>query len=138
MEFFLDTADLDEIRLAGKQGLIDGVTTNPTLLSRQGGDWKKRMQQICDEVDGPVSLEVISPDAEGMLREAEELVRYGDNVVIKVPMTAEGLIATRTLTGKGIKTNVTLVFFGHAGTSGRQSRSNLCQPFSGQAGRHRA
>jgi len=132
MEFFLDTADLDEIRLAGKQGLIDGVTTNPTLLSRQGGDWKKRMQQICDEVDGPVRLEVISPDAEGMLREAEELVRYGDNVVIKVPMTAEGLIATRTLTGKGIKTNVTLVFSAMQALLAAKAGATYVSPFLGR------
>ncbi|MFV0422184.1 fructose-6-phosphate aldolase [Oleidesulfovibrio sp.] len=132
MEFFLDTANLDEIRLAKSQGLIDGVTTNPTLLSKQGGDWQKLMQQICDEVDGPVSLEVVGLTTEKMLSEAKELIAYGDNVVIKLPMTADGLAATRALSQQGIKTNVTLVFSALQALLAAKAGATYVSPFLGR------
>ncbi|MGL1863264.1 MAG: fructose-6-phosphate aldolase [Pseudodesulfovibrio sp.] len=110
MQFFLDTAILDEIREVKELGLLDGVTTNPTLMSRAGGDWREQAALICEMVDGPVSLEVIATTHEEMIKEAKDLVSFGDNVVVKIPMIAEGLKALNELTKRGIKTNVTLVF----------------------------
>ena len=110
MQLFIDTANLDEIREAKRLGLIDGVTTNPTLLSREGGDWRAIMAAIVKEVPGPVSLEVVGTKADEMIAEARELVRFGPNVVVKIPMTMEGLAATRELHAQDIPTNVTLVF----------------------------
>ena len=110
MQFFLDTAILDEIREVKELGLLDGVTTNPTLMARAGGDWREQAALICEMVDGPVSLEVIATTHEEMIKEAKDLVSFGDNVVVKLPMIAEGLKALNELTKRGIKTNVTLVF----------------------------
>ena len=110
MQFFLDTANVDQIAEAKAFGLLDGVTTNPTILARQGGDWRDQAARICELVDGPVSLEVISTHAEGMIKEAKDLVSFGENVVVKIPMIPEGLKALKKLREQGIKTNVTLVF----------------------------
>jgi len=110
MQFFLDTANLDQIREVKELGLLDGVTTNPTLMSREGGDWREQAALICEMVDGPVSLEVIGTTREEMVREAKDLVSFGDNVVVKIPMIAEGLKALNELREREIKTNVTLVF----------------------------
>jgi transaldolase len=110
MQFFLDTANLDQIREVGELGLLDGVTTNPTLMSREGGDWRRQAALICEAVDGPVSLEVIGTNHEEMIKEAKDLVSFGTNVVVKIPMIPEGLKALKELTERGIKTNVTLVF----------------------------
>jgi transaldolase len=110
MQFFLDTANLEEIRMAKEYGLIDGVTTNPTLLSRESGDWKKLVASICREVEGPVSLEVFSEETDEMLAEARELVAIGPNVVVKCPCTANGLKACKQLADSGINVNMTLVF----------------------------
>lgn len=110
MEFFLDTANLDQIREVKELGLLDGVTTNPTLLAREGGDWREQASLICDIVDGPVSLEVIGTTPEKMIKEAKDLVSFGPNVVVKIPMIPEGLIALKELKEREIKTNVTLVF----------------------------
>lgn len=110
MKFFLDTANLDEIARASEYGLIDGVTTNPSLLAREGGDWKAQARRICKVVEGPVSLEVLATDAKGMIREALELIKYGPNVAVKIPMIMEGLQAMRELSGQGIAVNTTLVF----------------------------
>ncbi|AMK10503.1 fructose-6-phosphate aldolase [Pseudodesulfovibrio indicus] len=110
MQFFLDTANLDQIREVADLGLLDGVTTNPTIMSREGGDWREQAARICELVDGPVSLEVIATNHEAMIKEAKDLVSFGPNVVVKIPMIAEGLKALRELTERGIKTNVTLVF----------------------------
>ncbi|CCO23692.1 fructose-6-phosphate aldolase [Maridesulfovibrio hydrothermalis] len=132
MEFFLDTANLDEIRKAQAQGLMDGVTTNPTLLSREGGDWRRQAQTICNEVDGPVSLEVVGTTAEEMVREAEDLATFGDNVVIKVPITSEGLIATKALYKKGVKTNVTLVFSPLQALLAAKAGATYVSPFVGR------
>ena len=132
MQFFLDTANLDEIRDARKQGLVDGVTTNPTLLAREGGDWRKQAEIICREVEGPVSLEVIGLTAPEMVREAEDLVGYGENVVIKLPMTGEGLVACRELTAKGVKTNVTLVFSAMQALLAAKAGATYVSPFVGR------
>ncbi|MDD3313038.1 fructose-6-phosphate aldolase [Pseudodesulfovibrio sp.] len=110
MQFFLDTANIDQISEVRDLGLLDGVTTNPTLLSREGGDWRDQAARICALVDGPVSLEVIATSAEGMIKEAKDLISFGENVVVKIPMIPEGLKALRKLTDQGIRTNVTLVF----------------------------
>jgi len=132
MEFFLDTANLDEIRAAKRQGLVDGVTTNPTLLAREGGDWRSQAKRICEEVDGPVSLEVIGLTAVEMEKEAGDLVGFGDNVVIKLPMTTEGLIACKTLTEKGVKTNVTLVFSAMQALLAAKAGATYVSPFVGR------
>ncbi|CCH48944.1 fructose-6-phosphate aldolase [Pseudodesulfovibrio piezophilus] len=110
MQFFLDTANLDQIREVNELGLLDGVTTNPTLMSREGGDWREQAALICEMVDGPVSLEVIGTTREEMIKEAKDLVSFGDNVVVKLPMIAEGLKALKELSERGVKTNVTLIF----------------------------
>jgi transaldolase len=110
MKFFIDTANLEEIREALNLGLVDGVTTNPSLVAKTGRGFDEVVREICELVSGPVSLETVSLDAAGMVREGEELVRYGANVVVKVPLTPEGLKAVRILKEKGIKTNVTLCF----------------------------
>ncbi|OEU70763.1 MAG: fructose-6-phosphate aldolase [Desulfovibrio sp. S3730MH75] len=132
MEFFLDTANIVEIRNAKKQGLLDGVTTNPTLLSREGGDWRQQAQLICEEVTGPVSLEVMGETAEEMVAEAEDLASFGDNVVIKVPLTSEGLVATKALYKKGMKTNVTLVFSPLQALLAAKAGATYVSPFVGR------
>jgi transaldolase len=110
MKFFIDSADIQEIREAHSLGLIDGVTTNPSLIAKTGRGFGEVVSEICSLVAGPVSLETVSRDAAGMAREGEELVRYGKNVVVKVPLTTEGLKAVRLLGESGIKANVTLCF----------------------------
>jgi len=110
MKFFIDTANLDEIRKAKSLGILDGVTTNPTLLSREEGDPIEILKAICSEISGPVSAEVVSLDADGIVREGRDLAKIADNIVIKVPVTEEGLRAVRRLELEGIHTNVTLVF----------------------------
>ena len=110
MKFFIDTANIEEIKKASELGMVDGVTTNPSLVAKEGREFKELIKEICDLVEGPVSAEVVSVDAEGMVREAKELAEIADNIVIKVPLIEEGLKATKILAGQGIKTNVTLCF----------------------------
>ncbi|HHV94291.1 MAG TPA: fructose-6-phosphate aldolase [Firmicutes bacterium] len=110
MKLFLDTANIDEIREVNSWGVICGVTTNPSLIAKEGRDFKEVINTICQIVDGPISAEVISDDAGGMVKEAREYASWHPNVVIKVPMTIEGLKATKILSSEGIKTNLTLVF----------------------------
>ena len=110
MKFFIDTADVEEIRTAHEMGLVDGVTTNPSLIAKSGRDFKEVITEITTIVDGPISAEVVALDAPGMIAEARELVKIHPNIVVKVPMTAEGLKATRTLSDEGVNINVTLVF----------------------------
>lgn len=110
MKFFIDTADIQEIRETHGLGLIDGVTTNPSLIAKTGRGFSEVVSEICALVQGPVSLETVSQEAAGMAREGEQLMRYGKNVVVKVPSTTEGLKAVRLLGERGIKTNVTLCF----------------------------
>ncbi len=110
MKFFLDTANLDEIREAASLGMLDGVTTNPSLIAKERADFKKRIYDICEIVQGPVSAEVTSTDTEGMCRQGRELAKIHSWVVVKTPTTKEGLKAARCLVGDGIKVNVTLCF----------------------------
>ena len=132
MKFFIDTANLEEIRKAKEYGLIDGVTTNPTLLAREGADWKKQMELICKEVDGPVSLEVVGLEAGGMIEEARELVKYGPNVVVKIPMTMEGMKAVRHLTDMGVRTNVTVCFSSAQALLAAKAGAAYISPFIGR------
>jgi len=110
MKFFIDTAEVKEIRAAHDLGLVDGVTTNPSLIAKSGRDFREVITEITGIVDGPISAEVIALDAEGMLREGRELAKIHDNIVIKVPMTTEGLKATKQFSADRIRTNVTLIF----------------------------
>jgi len=110
MKFFIDTANIEEIKDANSMGMVDGVTTNPSLIAKEGGNFEKIIKEICQIVDGPVSAEVISIDVDGMVKEARSLSKISKNIVVKIPMTINGIKATRILSGEGIKTNVTLVF----------------------------
>ncbi len=132
MKFFIDTASLEEIRQAKDYGMVDGVTTNPTLLAREGGDWRKQAQAICKEVEGPVSLEVIGKTADRMMSEALELVKYGPNVVIKIPMLMEGMKAVRQLREMGIDTNVTVVFSPTQALLAAKAGASFVSPFIGR------
>jgi len=132
MQFFIDTANLAEIKAAMDMGLVDGVTTNPSLMSKEAADWRDIAKEICRLVPGPVSLEVIALDAEGMVREAKDLVQYGPNVVVKVPMTAEGLKAVRILKSMDIETNVTLIFSAAQALLAAKAGAAYVSPFLGR------
>lgn len=110
MKFFIDSGDTEEIKIANSMGLIDGVTTNPSLVAKSGKDFISLIKEICTIVDGPISAEVVSLDAPGMIKEGKELASIHKNIVVKVPLTEEGLKATKAFTKDGIKTNVTLCF----------------------------
>ena len=110
MKFFIDTANIEEIKKGCALGMVDGVTTNPSLVAKEGREFKGLIREICGIVDGPVSAEVVSLDAEGMIHESRDLAGLADNIVIKIPLTEEGLKATRVLSREGIRTNVTLCF----------------------------
>ncbi len=110
MDLYIDTANLDEIRQAAAMGVLDGVTTNPSLIAKEGADFHTRMKEICEIVPGPVSAEVVSTDHDGMIKEANELIKIADNIVIKLPSIVEGLKACRTLSDRGIRVNMTLCF----------------------------
>ena len=110
MDLFIDTANLDEIREAHEMGVLDGVTTNPSLISKEGADFHARLKDICDVVKGPVSAEVVSTEHEGMIAEADELVKIADNIVIKLPSTTEGVKGCKILADRGVKVNMTLCF----------------------------
>lgn len=132
MKFFIDTADVNEIQQARELGILDGVTTNPSLVKRSGRPFKEVAREICELVDGPVSLEVTAVDCEGMLREASELAAYGDNVVIKLPLIAEGLKACKRLTEQGVKTNVTLCFSPVQALLAAKAGASYISPFVGR------
>ncbi|MFA9560077.1 fructose-6-phosphate aldolase [Evansella sp. AB-rgal1] len=132
MKFFLDTGNISEIKRIAKLGLVDGVTTNPTLIAKEGRPFKDIIKEICEVVDGPVSAEVIGLTVEEMVEEAEELASWAPNVVIKLPMTEEGLEATYELTKKGIKTNVTLVFSAAQGLMAAKAGATYISPFVGR------
>ncbi|UCG62442.1 MAG: fructose-6-phosphate aldolase [Candidatus Zixiibacteriota bacterium] len=110
MKFFIDTANVDEIKEAAAMGVLDGVTTNPSLAAKETTPYRELLKEICQVVSGPVSAEVIATDHDGMVKEAEELAKIADNIVIKIPTILEGLRAIKTLTSRGIMTNATLVF----------------------------
>jgi len=132
MKFFIDTANIEEIKKANEMGLLDGVTTNPTLISRERRDFKDLIKEICQIVDGPVNAEVISTDSEGMIREAQELSGLSDNIVIKIPLIKEGLKAVKRLTAKGIKTNVTLCFSPIQALMAAKAGASYVSPFVGR------
>ncbi len=132
MQFFIDTANIDEIREANDMGMVDGVTTNPSLIAREGRDFETVIQEICAIVDGPVSAEVISTDTAGMLTEARRLAAMHSNVVVKIPMTVDGLKATRILASEKIKTNVTLVFSPLQALMAAKAGATYVSPFIGR------
>lgn len=132
MKIFLDTANFEEIKEAASWGILDGVTTNPTLLSKEKEDYKSLLKKICEVVDGPISAEVVSLEPEGMLKEAAELVKIGKNIVIKVPISTEGLKAMRMLSDKGIKTNCTLIFSPIQALLAAKSGASFVSPFVGR------
>ena len=133
MKFFIDTANLDEISEANELGLIDGVTTNPSLVAKEGNvDFKDHLKKICDMVKGDVSAEVTALDTEGMLREGRNYAKVASNVVVKCPMTLEGLKATRTLTGEGIGVNMTLCFSASQALLAAKAGAKYISPFIGR------
>lgn len=132
MELFLDTASVEEIREAVRWGVISGITTNPTLVAREGRDFHAVLAEICSLVDGPVSAEVISPELEGMIREARQLVRISPNIVIKIPVTPTGLQATVRLADEGIRVNITLVFSALQALLAARAGAAFVSPFIGR------
>jgi transaldolase len=132
MEFFLDTAIIEEIKEAKSYGVLDGITTNPTLISKTGKKFWEVVEEICKIVDGPISVEVVSTDADGMIKEAEEIAKISPNIVIKVPMTEEGVKAIYRLSEKGIKTNTTLIFSPMQALLALKAGTNYISPFIGR------
>ncbi|MDP7554911.1 MAG: fructose-6-phosphate aldolase [Nitrospinota bacterium] len=132
MKIFVDTADINEIREAQKLGVVDGVTTNPTLISKTGRSFDEVVKGICREVSGPVSLEAISLDSEGMVAEAKKLSKISKNVVVKIPMISEGLKAVKILSKENIKTNVTLVFSPLQALLAAKAGASYVSPFVGR------
>jgi transaldolase len=132
MEIFVDSADVQKIKELHDLGLCDGVTTNPTLIKQAGKDHEKTIKEICSFVKGPVSVETISDTAEGMIKEAEDYVKWGKNVVIKIVMTPEGMKAVRELSKKGIKTNVTVVFSPLQALIAAKAGATYVSPFIGR------
>jgi len=132
MKFFIDTADVKEIREAHALGLVDGVTTNPSLIAKSGRKFKDVIKEIVSIVDGPISAEVISLDAPGMIKEGKELAKIHKNIVVKLPMTPEGLKACKALTEKGIKTNVTLIFTSMQALLAAKAGATYVSPFVGR------
>ncbi|WP_042275412.1 fructose-6-phosphate aldolase [[Clostridium] dakarense] len=132
MKFFIDTANIEEIKEANDLGVICGVTTNPSLIAKEGRDFIQVVKEITDIVDGPVSAEVISLNHEGMVKEADKLSKIHENIVIKIPMTAEGLKAVKILSSKGIKTNVTLIFSAGQALLAARAGASYVSPFVGR------
>ncbi|MBW2165620.1 MAG: fructose-6-phosphate aldolase [Deltaproteobacteria bacterium] len=132
MKFFIDTANIEEIKEASSMGMADGVTTNPTLIAREKGNFEDIIKEICKIVDGPISAEVISLDTEGMLKEARHLASIHKNIVVKIPMTIDGIKATRQLSEEGIKTNVTLIFSPLQALMAAKAGATYVSPFIGR------
>lgn len=134
MRFFIDTANVDEIREANDMGIIDGVTTNPSLIAKEGKDYLETLKEITSIVDGPISGEVkaSTTDAEGMIREGREIAAIHPNMVVKIPMTTEGLKAVKTLSKEGIHTNVTLVFSASQALLAARAGATYVSPFLGR------
>ncbi len=132
MKFFIDSASLEEIREAAALGVLDGVTTNPTLIAKEKVNLKKRIVEICQIVNGPVSAEVVAIDAEGMCNEGRELARLHSSVVVKIPMTRDGMKAVRELSKEGIRTNVTLCFSASQALLAAKAGANFISPFLGR------
>jgi transaldolase len=132
MKIFLDTANIDEIRKAAELGLVDGITTNPTLIAKEGKGFKERIQEICAVIPGDVSAETVSTDWEGMVKEGRELATWAPNVVVKAPCTPDGLRATKVLSDEGIKVNVTLIFSAPQGLLACKNGAYIISPFIGR------
>ncbi len=132
MKFFIDTANIDEIKKASSMGLVDGVTTNPTLVSRENRPFLEVIRDICEVVDGPVSVEAVSMTSEELIPEARKLSQIHPNVVVKIPMTLEGMVAVRRLEREGIKTNVTLVFSPNQALLAMKAGASFISPFVGR------
>ena len=132
MKLFIDTANIDDIREAHLLGVIDGVTTNPTLVSKEGKDFMSIIKEICQIVDGPISVEAVSTDSEGMLKEARDFAQIHSNVVVKLPMTRDGLIATKQLATEDIRVNMTLVFSSTQALLAAKAGAAFVSPFVGR------
>ena len=132
MDFHIDTADIEEVRKANQRGWVDGVTTNPSLIAKTGRSNEEVIKDICAEVSGPVSAEVNSLEADGMFSEGMELAKIADNVVVKIPMCEEGLVAVRKFKAEGIKTNVTLVFSPLQALLASKAGATIISPFVGR------
>lgn len=132
MKFFIDTANLSEIQEASSWGIVDGVTTNPSLVAKEGLDFGALLRDICKMVDGPISAEVVSVEAPGMIREGREFSRIHKNIVVKVPLTAEGLKAVKTLASESIRTNVTLCFSATQALLAAKAGAAFISPFIGR------
>lgn len=132
MKFFIDTANIDEIKEANAMGMVDGVTTNPSLIAKEGRDFKEIITEICEVVDGPISAEVISLDTDGMVNEARDLAKIHPNIVVKIPMTVDGLKAVRILAAEDIKTNVTLIFSPLQALMAAKAGAAYVSPFVGR------
>lgn len=132
MKFFIDTANVEEIKYAHSLGLLDGVTTNPTLVAKEGRPFEEVIKEICSIVKGPVSAEVVGLKSEEMIEEARELAQWAENVVVKIPMTVEGLKAVHTLSQEGIQTNVTLIFTVSQGLMAAKAGATFVSPFMGR------
>jgi len=132
MKLFIDTANVDHIKEVASWGVLAGVTTNPSLIAKEGRDFKQVINEICDIVDGPISAEAVSPEAEDMMKEAREFSQWHQNVTIKLPMTAEGLKATAMCREEGIKTNVTLIFSASQAMLAAKAGATFVSPFVGR------
>lgn len=132
MKIFLDTAEIDEIRTAARWGVLDGVTTNPSLFAKVGGSYDEVLKQICEITPGPVSAEVVAQDAEGMLREGRHFAQLAPNIFVKVPMSEDGLEAMARLAKEGIRTNCTLIFSANQGLLAAKAGASLLSPFVGR------
>ena len=132
MKIFVDTADIEEIRTAARWGILDGVTTNPTLYAKVGGSYEEILKEICRITSGPVSAEVVAEDVEGMLREGRTFAKLAPNIVVKVPMSEEGLEAISRFAEEGIKTNCTLIFTANQGLLAAKAGASLLSPFVGR------
>jgi transaldolase len=132
MKFFIDTANIAEIKEANAMGMVDGVTTNPSLIAKEGGDFKEIISEICKIIDGPISAEVISLDTKGMVKEARDLAKIHPNIVVKIPMTVDGLKAVRILAAEDIKTNVTLIFSPLQALMAAKAGASFVSPFVGR------
>ncbi len=132
MKFFIDTADVAEIRKANAMGILDGVTTNPTLIAKSGRPFREVFEEICTIVDGPISAECVSLEADALIKEGRELAKIHDNIVVKVPMGTEGLAAVKALTSEGIRTNVTLAFTANQCLLAAKAGATYVSPFVGR------
>ena len=132
MKFFIDTANVDEIREAASLGVLDGVTTNPSLVAKEKKDFRKLLEEICAIVDGPISAEVIAMDFDGIMRESRELSKIHRNIIVKIPLIKEGLKAVKTLGAEGIKANVTLCFSANQALLAAKAGAYFISPFIGR------